>query len=303
MLRGDAKEYYMLLIRQHALIAGAHKRGAFGDEASLRFAITFRSSRPEDYNMNPRGFSFHEEPGVVANKLTAAIKFFAETAKMLFPPYVTTSGFQNKFRKTMQKLCSYSAEIEYWKHSDPNYVALGHQNLNMDNAYFWRTSEGALDCGIFDFGGFSSSSVAHRIWWGLNCAEFEQIKANLQGYIEAFVALYQDYGGPPLDAGLVRMMAVLTALQNLYFMVAAVPNCLTQCPLAQWETIKDRHDPRVASDVGGKSTLRTTLRVMDNGLRMLEELAADRVLDDWEQQVYVGRMGGAAKTAAMINGG
>jgi len=94
----------------------------------------------------------------------------------------------------------------------------------------------------------------------------------------------------------------LTALDNLSFMVAAVPNCIKQCPVKEWATIEDRHDPRVAGDIGGKSTLRTTLRVMDNGLRMIEELHADEELNMWEREVWIGEFNQAAKTSVMING-
>jgi len=301
MLRGPDKDYYMLLVKMHAKIAGAHKVGKLGADSSLTGSLRIASTSGNDYGLNPSGPT-GDDPKMVMNKLNSAVKFFSETAKVVFPSYVTSDGFQKKFRSTMMKLSAYNAEIEYWKHSDPDYIAFGHQNLNMDNAFFWRDAEGNLDCGIFDFGGFGSASLPHRVWWGLNCAEFDQIKNNLAEYIDGFNTMYSDFGGPKLNKDVMRMAIIITALQNTMFMVAAVPNCLTMCPLKEWETIQDRHDLRISSNVGGKSTLRTTLQVMNNGLRMLEEMQADQVLDKWVREVYVGKFGKTAKTDAMING-
>lgn len=42
---------------------------------------------------------------------------------------------------TMMTWSAYSNEIQYWLHSDLSYVSLGHNNLNSDNAYFWRNED------------------------------------------------------------------------------------------------------------------------------------------------------------------
>jgi len=303
-LRGPANEYYKLLVKQHAMIAGAHKSGKMGAEEFLIGSVGSPRATPgvpDNWGMNP-SWCTGEDPRSYVNKLDAAISFFADIAKVVFPDYVQTDEFKTKFKTTMMKRNAYHVEIDFWKHRDIRYVALGHQNLNMDNAYFWRDADGNLDCGIFDFGGFSSFSLPHRIWWGLNCAEFEEIRDNLNEYVDAFIAMYKEYGGPELETREVKRGMFLTALDNLSFMVAAVPNCIKQCPVKEWATIEDRHDPRVAGDIGGKSTLRTTLRVMDNGLRMIEELHADEELNMWEREVWIGEFNQAAKTSVMING-
>merc|ERR1719291_639170 len=106
------------------MIAGAHKTGKFGEDASLMGSLRIASTSSEQYGMNPAGPS-GEDPKMVLNKLNAAVKFFAETAKVVFPSYVTRDAFQRKFRSTMMKLCAYNAEIEYWKHHNSDYIAFG----------------------------------------------------------------------------------------------------------------------------------------------------------------------------------
>jgi len=230
------------------------------------------------------------------------VKFFSVTAKVLFPPYAVEAYFQEKFTSTMMTYQAYAAEIEYWKCMDPDYTAIGHQNMNIDNAYFWRDADGVLDCGNFDWGGLGNSCVGHKCWWIINCADFDQVKENLSHYLDVFVDAYRRAGGPTIDRGKLERMVLLTALGNIMFMTAAVPNCFKMCGAAEWPTIKDRHDPRVAGDIDGKSTLRTTLHVLNAGLRVLEELRADEVLQAWIDEVWVGHFKLEPKPASVIFG-
>ena len=59
-----------------------------------------------------------------------------------YPEFVMEDAFQEKFFRTMMTLNAYAREISLWKSSDADYVALGHLNLNVDNAFFWRDGEG-----------------------------------------------------------------------------------------------------------------------------------------------------------------
>jgi len=141
------------------------------------------------------------------------------------------------------------------------------------------------------------------MYWELNCAEFEDIQANLDEYIDSFIEMYQRNGGPRLDHNAVKTGIVLTSFQNLYFMVESVPNCIRQCPAKEWATIQDRHDPRVSSNVGGKSTLRTTLQAMANGTRIIGELEGDKVLEQWIQDFWVGALHQEPKAPWIVAGG
>jgi len=298
-LGGRDREYYMLLMGQLARLAAAHKRGAipwrYGEppREAWQYGLNLGTGRPQACT--------GENPLGCARKLEAALQFMSKTAPALYPAYVSDPPFQRKFMDVMLKLNAYSAELSYWKHSNPDYSALGHQNLNTDNAYFWRDRNGELDCGIFDFGGFGVSSLPHKIWWSLNMAEFDQVKANLDDYIESFIATYREHGGPQLDARTVKLALQITALQNCMIMVSAIPNSLKMCPAKEFLTIRDRHDPRIADNVDNKSTLRSCLHVLNMTVRMLEELRCDEALEGWVRDVWVGELGQAPKTEAEIN--
>jgi len=302
-LRGDAREYYMLLVAASARMAGRHKAGGMGSEAFLAASsFDHLAGRPlEAWGMNPSGPS-GEEPTGCQGRLEAAWRFASRTPRAIFQARVDEDSLRERFMSTMMKFNAYVTEIEFWKSCDPDYVALQHQNLNSDNAYFWRDEAGTLDCGVIDWGGFSAGCVGHKLWWCFNCAEFEQVRDNLPDYLDTFILAYQESGGPKLEKEKLRRMVLLTALGNIMFMVKAVPNCFTMCSAESFATVTDRRDPRVSEDVHGKSTLRTTLHVLDSGLRVLDELRVDEVLDTWIQEVYVGQWGLAAKAEALIHG-
>lgn len=303
-LRGPVREYYLLLMVMLGRIAGYHKAGKMGEESFVRANLGKTPGdrdSPMMFGMNPFGCS-GENPASYTKKLETAIKFFAETAKVVFPAFAATGPFRQKYTDIMLQWNAYANEIEYFKCCDPDHIALGHNNLNIDNAYFWRDDGGTLDCGLIDWGGFGASNLGHKIYWILNCSDFENIEANLSDYIDAFVTSYKESGGPQLDPGLVRTHLSLTAVANLSQMCGAIPNCFKMCPQKEWDTIKNRHDPRIADNIDGKSTLRSTLTQINNGLNMIQVMGADKELDRFVRDIWVGQFNQPAKSEEMIHG-
>mmetsp|Transcript_25303 Transcript_25303/g.57517 ORF Transcript_25303/g.57517 Transcript_25303/m.57517 type:complete len:671 (+) Transcript_25303:38-2050(+) len=303
-IRGSPKEYYGLLMQTIARIAGLHKSGRMGDPEMIK--ACFMNPRaaaddPEAWGLNPDA-STGEAPVAVRRKLDSAYNFVSQTAKVVFPPYVGNSAFKKKFIKTLMTASAYTTEVMYFKHSHADYVALGHQNLNADNAYFWRDEQGALQCGVFDWGGFGTFSLGHKIWWTINCADFDHVSVNLSTYVDMFVAEYHASGGPRIDPERLMHAIFLTSFENALFMVAAVPNCHKMCQLKEWETIRNRSDPRISENIDGKSTLRTTLHVLDHCIRIIEELEGDKRLEQWIERVWEDSFMMTAKTDNVING-
>eukprot|EP00971_Amphidinium_carterae_P296166 5882981-Amphidinium_carterae.1 len=203
--------------------------------------------------------------------------------------------------RTLMKFNAYAPDIERWKNeSDPDLLALGHQNLNLDNAYFWRDGHGTLDCGLLDWGGFGISALGHKIWWMFNTALFDSFKQHLNDYIELCASTYEREGDVKVDRLVLKMQVLLVSLGNTMYMAKAVPNCYKMVPQREWGGIDNRDHPHIAGNLGGKSTLRTTVQVLGNGLRCIEELGADQVLEDWISEVYVAQWRRTPKSDAEI---
>merc|ERR1712224_622989 len=140
------------------------------------------------------------------------------------------------------------------------------------------------------------------LWWWIYCADFDVICSTLTKFVETFADVYHECGGPQLEADVIKSMVAITALEQMVGLVAAVPQIMRMCPAKNWETIKDRYDPRIAENIDGKSTLRLYLHVMKTVIRMIEEMDADKVLQQWIDNFWVGKLGRCAKSDAAIFG-
>jgi len=305
-LRGTAKEYYTLLVQVHARIAGLWKAGKICSKGVMQKSLSNPYAKLEPGNPASWGMdaakATGDDPAQASSKIQFAVKFISETAKQIYPSYVVDESFKKKFTETLMKFQAYNKELDYFRAHLPDYLSLGHANLNADNAFFWRDDSGTLDCGVFDFGGFGMRSVGQTIWWTFNCADFDQFKEHLPDYMDAFINLYHENGGPKIGKELLLQMICFSALENILYMVAAVPNCLKQCPAAEFATIRDRSDPRISGNITGKSTLRTTIQVMGNGIRLIEEMGVDLMLQRWIDDVFVGEWKQIAKSDEVVFG-
>mmetsp|Transcript_50400 Transcript_50400/g.90498 ORF Transcript_50400/g.90498 Transcript_50400/m.90498 type:complete len:452 (-) Transcript_50400:147-1502(-) len=300
-LRGDHEEYYLLMTRVGARMAGLARNGAYGSQDLLK--IAFRASpdhtKPALWGLNPDAAT-GEPPKQVSTKLDLAISFICDTAKVVFPPYVTAQAFQSKFRKAMMLVNAYTAEINYWMHMDNDYTALGHMNLNVDNAYFWRDADGKLDCGVFDWGGMGSSSYGAKLWWWYYCMDHNVFAKSITKLLETFCEQYQASGGPGLDVKLLQKMVIISGLQQMSGLVSAVPQIMKMCPKKNWADIQDRYDPRIGLNVDDKSTLRTYLHCMNSIVRIIEEMKGLEILEEFVQDVYVGMLKQTPKSDAIV---
>jgi hypothetical protein len=104
------KEYYSLIVRKMARLAGYHKAGRLGDEGFLSTAfapVPGDPNNPMAWGMQPGASSGQDLPQMVAKKLETGLKFIADTAKVLFPEYVSSEGFQKKYTNTLMTVVAY----------------------------------------------------------------------------------------------------------------------------------------------------------------------------------------------------
>jgi len=207
----------------------------------------------------------------VKAKLNVADTFIFDSGKVLFPDYVKDGSFKAKLRTTLMTLNAYSAESMFWRHRDNDYIAMTHNNMNVDNAYWWRDTDGNLEIGVFDWGNMGSRSLGFKLWWWLYCGDHETLTANIDGYLQCFVDIYREFGGPPLDAGELKIQFMITAMEQMQALCNAVPQIFRMCPKKEWATIADRYDPRIGENIHGKSTLRLYLHVMSSIMRIMNE--------------------------------
>mmetsp|Transcript_47238 Transcript_47238/g.113310 ORF Transcript_47238/g.113310 Transcript_47238/m.113310 type:complete len:731 (+) Transcript_47238:119-2311(+) len=299
-LRGDASEYYYCLIRAGAKMAGLYKTGKLGSIEVLSKHFENWAGRPiESWGMHP--YCTGKPPQMFEKELEMAGNFIWDTAKVLYPKYVTLGSFQKKFKTTMMTLNAYSAESTWYRNSDDKYIAMCHNNLNVDNAYFWRDEEGKLDLGIFDWGHMSAKGLGYKLWPWLYCGDHDTLTKHLDGYLACLVDTYQEYGGPELDKEVIRVQFVLSALEQMFGLISAVPHIYRMCAKKHFATIQDRWDPRIAANIQGQSTLRLYIHVMNSIVRIIQEWKGAEMVSKWVSDIS-GWFSCPPKSEAVIKG-
>ncbi len=94
--------------------------------------------------------------------------------------------------------------------ADTDYVALCHWNANVDNAWFWRDTDG-LHCGLMDWGCASQMNVGMALWGAMSGAETSMWDRHLDELLDVFVTEFRRSGGPALDPNRLRRHTLLYA--------------------------------------------------------------------------------------------
>lgn len=281
-LRGSPAEYYLALVRSGARMAGKFKAGKMGDQAALAKHFEDMSNKPpEVFGMRPECSG--ARPKEQQMKVEMATKFMSEEGKPLYPDFVTDDGFKKKMLDTLLTLNAYSAETAFWRHSNQDYIAMTHNNMNVDNAFFWRGEDGSLDLGVLDWGSMGQKSLGFKMWWWVYCCEFDVMTENIDAFLQCFIDTYAEEGGPKLDKEVLRTQFVLTAMEQMLGLAAAIPQIWKMCKRPEWKTISDRYDKRIGLNIDGKSTLRLYLQVMGtiSGIVHDSRWKGDQVLEKW----------------------
>lgn len=284
-LRGAAHEYYYVLAEKGAIMAALHMTGKLAPESVLdQFENTAKKSA-DSYGMQA-GIS--GDPFFKA-KLEQAEAFMFDVASKIFPPEIMQPGFRERWRKTMLTVNAYMMESWYYRHGAfPQYVAFTHQNLNVDNAFFWRDEKGDLDAGIFDWGNQKALGLGHIFYWWVYVSEWEMLEEHFHNIMDFFLAVLESHGGPKLDRKRFYTMTILAALEHNAQIVPTIPLIYKMCPKRNFATITSRKDDRIFQAVDGKSTCRVYLHCWCNQIHMMQKWKACEELDKWIADVADG---------------
>lgn len=277
-LRGEPREYHYLLMRVMGRMGGAYKSGALAPVGVVDGHFESWAGRSaESWGVKPEPTGMPEAQ--LRSKLNGLSTFVTDTARVIFPDEVADPAFLSALKTGLATIDVYSSEIMYWLNRNPDYCGLNHQNLNVDNAYFWRTEAGELDCGLLDWGGTRTSSLAFKMWYALYCLEFEFMKEHMDGLLQCFIDAYRESGGPALELEVFRADFLLTMARQLLDLTGAIPLVHRMLPKSNWATITTDRDPRCCNNVDGKNTLRLYVRGIRLNCMMIKEFDVGRIIE------------------------
>jgi len=181
------------------------------------------------------------------NPMLPALAKFASTCHCLFDDAsVSSESYQKQLAAEIADISAHRGTISKYLHSDADYIGYSHSNANIDNAYWWRDEAGTLKCGLIDFGGYSCASVTALLATGLFSAEAETMEKHGDTLFQAFIDGVASMGGPTYHLDELRLRMTLELAFTTTNIAGVCPIVYKYIKNAEWASIKDRHDERVA---------------------------------------------------------
>src|SRR5690606_29506218 len=138
----------------------------------------------------------HREP-YTAQQIRNRVARYAEFAgryPQLLPDNIRSSAFLERLAAEAPRFIALLPAATAALTDHARMIALCHWNANVDNAWFWRNSEGALDCGLMDWGNVSQMNVAMALWGCLSAAETDLWNEHLPELLDLFVREFANRG-------------------------------------------------------------------------------------------------------------
>lgn len=256
-------EHYRALLTALARLAGTHRSGRLPAELTAPFPVDVQSA------------TVGERPPLSTEKLERRVNQLAEFAQThpgLLPAAVGSAEFLVCLRDDVPRVALHERALARQLADDPDYVALCHWNANIDNAWFWRDTDGALRCGLMDWGCVGQMNLGMALWGAMSGAETDMWETHLDELLHLFVSEFERCGGPHLDPARLRRHMLLYAAAMGVAWLLDVPALIRK----RFDTVpRTRKDPRIRDD----ESVRAPLQMLSNLLSLWERHRVGDLLD------------------------
>jgi len=272
-----AHEYYYALMIALARVAAADKQGVF-DEIINSF-VNKSGHRPLPDN-NARRLANRERTIEMFDDLVE----FQRLAPNLFSIDICEPNFLSNLRSELVQCSTYFTAATNWVGADDAYTALGHTNLQVDNAFFWRKSdEGGYEAGLLDWYNTTRAPFASIFLGCLSGAEPSVVADHLQGLMECFVSEYKTAGGPKISAEVLLLQYQLLSVQALVGSFSFITSDIyTEGPQrSEWPSVMNTDDPRVM----GRWNVRCRTIAIIHQLTIWKLMNLGKIMLAWSKEI------------------
>jgi hypothetical protein len=256
-------EHYRALLTAVARLAGTHRSGRLPANLTVHFPLDVQAATVGD--RTPHSMRKLDRR---LNQLAE----FAETHRGLLPANVVSPEFLSRLREDAPRIAANEHVVARQLAADSDYVALCHWNANVDNAWFWRDTEG-LHCGLMDWGCVGQMNLGMAIWGAMSGAEIYMWDRHLDELLDLFVAEVRRCGGPDLDADRLRRHTLLYAAAMGVAWLLDVPALIRSRFGA--DAPSSRRDRRIRDD----ESVRAPLQMLSNLLNLWQRHRVGDLLD------------------------
>jgi hypothetical protein len=193
-------EHYKAILKGLARLSGAHRGGRLSPDFDKKFpyspeqaAAVFAIRIPEE-KLRQR-----------ANRMFD----FIERYPKLFPENVRGTELREQFIRDIPDLLAAQERIREILYGNPEFIAFAHWNANIDNCWFFRDTQGVLQCGFMDWANAGQISVAQSVSGAISGAEPFIWNEHLDELLTVFIDGYAAEGGPRLNLDELRLHNLL----------------------------------------------------------------------------------------------
>ena len=257
----EPEQHYRALLTALARLAGSHRSGSL---PAAHFPLDVQAA------------TVGERAPLSAAKVDRRVTQLAEFAQYLpalLPSNVRSPEFFARLREEAPRFAEHEQTVTRRLAADTDYVALCHWNANIDNAWFWRDSDDALQCGLLDWGCVAQMNLGMAIWGAMSGAETDLWERHLDELLNLFGTEVLRGGGPDLDPDRLRRHTLLYAATMGVAWLLDVPALIRSRFGA--DAPATRTDPRIKDD----ESIRAPLQMLCNLLAMWERHRLGDMLD------------------------
>jgi hypothetical protein len=193
-------EHYQAILKGLAKLSGAHRAGRLSPEFDSKF--------PYDGKQAAAAFAIRVPEEKLIQRANRMFDFVGRYPK-LFPENVRAAEFREQFVRDIPDLVAAEGRIREILYGNREFIAFAHWNANIDNCWFWRDGEGALQCGFVDWANAGQISVAQSISGAISGAEPFIWNEHLDELLAVFIEEYAAQGGPRLSLDEMRLHILL----------------------------------------------------------------------------------------------
>lgn len=249
----DPLAYYRATVTALARLVAAHKSGRLSPSLEALFPCDLQAVAAD----LPIPW---DEQGLRA--AVARYADFAVRCPQLLPVNLTEPRFIARLEDEAIRFLRHEPAIRRFLYGNTDFIALAHWNTNIDNAWFFREADGALRCGLLDWGMVRHLHVATALWGGLSAAGRDMLEAHLDELIGLFLHEVAVQGGPRLD----RMefdlhFDLAVAMVGLALMMNVAELVLTRLP--EVVAASGPHDPLLGRDEVARGFLHVFTNFLD----------------------------------------
>jgi hypothetical protein len=259
-------DHYRAIVETNARLAGAHRAGRLPARIDQAFAFDPAAAIAED--------PIRYDATRLRNRVSRYVQFCRDYPKLL-PANIRDPAFHEALMRDVPRFLEHEKIIKAWLYTRPKSIVFTHWNANIDNAWFWRGSDGVRHCGFIDWGRVGCMNVAQALWGTLSGAELKIWDDHLEDLLMVFTTTFErESGGHTLDPAEIRLeMDMLIGLLGICWLLDTVPLILREIPdLAE---VESRHDARFREN----ELARTQLHMLSVFMNVWETHDLGRSLD------------------------